>query len=281
MPGLNKTASKNADSLVGGTENDTLNSGTFTDVTLEGGGGNDVFILPGNKSTTVIGNLEGIDTVRVSTSFDLRDEKISSVENLVYTGTAGASLTGNGGAGSIIGGAGADTLSDGGSENPMNGGTTLMGGVGNDRYMVSQSNFGTMGSNSYDMAGTVIVESLNGGTDTVESTQDFSLENVANVENLVLKGSAALGIGNSLANLIVGSNGNEELSGNVLVGLHGSDTIVGGDGDDLIFGAQAFETLGTIGLANFNLANGQSGSSSVYSLPPTAEVEVCPCFRSQ
>ena len=256
MPGLNKTASKNSDFLAGGTENDTLNSGTFTDVTLEGGGGDDVFVIPGNKSTTVIGNPEGNDTVRVSTSFDLRDEKISSIENLVYTGTAGVSLTGNGGAGSIIGGAGADTLSDGGSGDPMIGGTTLMGGAGNDRYMVSQSNF----DNSYDAAGTLILETLNGGIDTVESTADFTLENVANVENLILTGSAVLGVGNSLGNLIVGSD-----ISNTLLGLHGSDTIVGGDGDDVIYGVLDIDKLGTIGLG-FDLANGQSGSSSVYTL---------------
>ena len=243
MPGLNKTASKNSDSLAGGIDNDTLNSGTFDDVTLDGGGGNNVYVIPGNKSTTVIGNPEGNDTVRVSTSFDLRNQKISSIENLVYTGTTGASLTGNGGPGSILGGAGADTLSDGGSEEPMFGATTLIGGAGNDRYMVSQSNFGTMGSNSYFTAGTVIVETSNGGTDTVESTADFTLENVANVENLVLKGSAYKGIGNSLANLIV-SNSSESF----LVGMQGSDTIVGGAGDDVIFGAQSFQTLGTTSL---------------------------------
>ena len=60
----------------------------------------------------------------------------------------------------------------------------MLGGVGNDVYFV-------------DNAGDVVIENAGEGNDTVFSTAHFRLS--ANVENLVLQGSADLqGYGNSL-----------------------------------------------------------------------------------
>jgi Ca2+-binding RTX toxin-like protein len=214
-----------ANNIEGTYGNDTIFAGA--EDTVSGGGGQDRYIVQ-DISAVVEGNEEGQDTLMSATSYDLSNA--TNIANLIYTGTVGATLTGNGGAGSIIGGAGNDTLRDAGEDGMapapgMEGSTTLVGGVGNDRYEVSNSEV-------------VIVEATTGGTDTVVSRGDFSLSQAANVENLILSkadgAEAAYGEGNAGANSIVGND-----QGNMLVGLQGNDTIVGGTGDDVIYAAQA------------------------------------------
>ena len=73
------------------------------------------------------------------------------------------------------------------------------------------------------------MENANEGNDTVFSTVHHTLS--ANVENLILQGSADLqGYGNSGANVIYGNAGN-----NLLNGGGGADLMVGGAGDDIYF----------------------------------------------
>ena len=113
----------------------------------------------------------------------------------------------------LYGGTGNDTL-DGGA-----GVDTLQGGAGNDIYRV-------------DSTGDVIVETANAGTDGVESTVSFSLSAAsgANIENLILVGSSNIsGTGNALANAIQGNIGN-----NVIQGIGGGDTLIGGFGVDTV-----------------------------------------------
>jgi Ca2+-binding RTX toxin-like protein len=72
----------------------------------------------------------------------------------------------------------------------------------------------------------VVTELGNGGTDLVSSSATYVLS--ANVENLMLTGSAVInGTGNVLNNTI---NGNA--SANVLAGGLGKDTLTGGSGAD-------------------------------------------------
>ena len=71
-----------------------------------------------------------------------------------------------------------------------------------------------------------MIENANEGIDTVYSTIDYSL--TANVENLVLQGTASLqGYGNSLSNSLYGNSGN-----NILDGGAGADSMIGGAGND-------------------------------------------------
>ncbi len=126
-------------------------------------------------------------------------------------------LNGRGGTDNIYGGAGNDIL-DGGAGNDI-----MAGDVGNDIYFV-------------DSAGDQVEEVPGGGTDEVRSSVGFVLS--ANFEVLRLQGTALEGIGNDLANTIVGN-----AEGNLLVGMDGNDTIRGGDGEDVIDGTFGNDTL--------------------------------------
>ena len=93
------------------------------------------------------------------------------------------------------------------------GADTLTGGKGNDIYIV-------------DNIGDNIIENLNGGTDTIQSSVTYTL--AANVENLTLTGSGLInGIGNAFNNILTGNAAN-----NTLDGKTGADTLMGGAGDD-------------------------------------------------
>jgi Ca2+-binding RTX toxin-like protein len=112
-----------ANSLTGGSGNDTLNGGFGAD-TLAGGLGDDSYVVDNAGDVVVENPGEGTDTVRtVLASYTLGGE----VENLAYTGAGAFKGTGNAGDNSITGGGGADTL-DGGA-----GADTLAGGLGKDR----------------------------------------------------------------------------------------------------------------------------------------------------
>ena len=116
----------------------------------------------------------------------------------------------------LQGDAGADQLQGGAGHDLLNGGTgndTMTGGAGNDVYVV-------------DSTSDVTTENASEGTDTVYSSVTLTL--AANVENLVLTGTAALnGTGNSLANTLTGNAANNTLSGGT-----GADSLRGGAGDD-------------------------------------------------
>jgi Ca2+-binding RTX toxin-like protein len=193
--------------------------------TLIGGKGDDVYHLfdPNDSVVELAG--EGHDTVHVygNGSFTLG----ANVEDLVSDTDAFLSLTGNdlnnyiSGNGYLDGGAGIDTL---------------QGGAGNDTYTV-------------DSLGDVIIEGVNGGTDTVRFAAgtpvvDIDLSHWSNVENVTLNEGADAKVfgnsannqltGNSYVNTLYGYDGNDTLIGSGSVHQSGSrDTLVGGRGDDV------------------------------------------------
>ena len=134
-------------------------------------------------------------------------------------------LTGTGGPDTLIGFATDDGLRG------LNGNDTLYGRAGNDRLdggAGADIMAGGVGDDSYvvDDPGDTIIENLNEGTDTIQSSVSYTLS--ANVENLILTGMAAInGTGNALANTLTGNDG-----ANTLDGGPGNDALVGGAGSD-------------------------------------------------
>jgi Ca2+-binding RTX toxin-like protein len=193
------------DNLVtGGGGNDILDGGPGGADTLAGGLGNDVYVVDGGE-TLVEAADAGADEVRTAlAAYSLG----ANLETLTGTAATGQSLTGNGLANLITGGAGNDTI-DGGL-----GADQLAGGLGNDLYFVG--------------AGDLVVEAGGAGTDEVRTAlAAYTL--AANVETLT--GTSASGqalTGNDLANLITGGNGNDTLDGG-----GGADQLLGGLGNDV------------------------------------------------
>lgn len=133
---------------------------------------------------------------------------------------------------------------------------------------------GTKGADVYTIRDnyTHISEGVNGGVDSVTSYVNYTLD--ANVENLALKGSAKLAVGNNLSNKITASNvgctlsglqGDDQLRGgtgkDILYGGAGNDRLEGGDGNDVLFGDGGRDMLfGGKGADYFCFSTGDSAA---------------------
>jgi Ca2+-binding RTX toxin-like protein len=162
----------------------------------------------------------------------------------------------DGGAGNDIldGGTGADVLTGGEGDDILDGGTgadVLTGGDGDDTYTVDDS-------------GDQVVETLAGpigGTDLVYTTLASYLL-PAEVENGQIRsaGGANL-VGNGLANVLLGFDGNDTLDGgagdDLLDGNAGNDILDGHSGNDTLGGNTGDDTLS--GAAGSDILNGGTG----------------------
>lgn len=211
---VNGTSGNNI--LVGNGSANTLSGGDGDD-TLDGMGGIDILIGGNGDDTYIIDNLGDIITEVGADANDTVVIKIAKghfsvssyagIEHLTLTGSAAQNLTGDGGINILTGNGGANVIDGGG------GADQLIGGAGNDTYKV------------YGQSETII-ELLNGGTDTVISTDTLTL--AANLENLMLVGASDIdATGNSLNNVLTGNAFN-----NILDGKEGVDTLIGGLGND-------------------------------------------------
>ena len=221
------------DIVYGGVGNDTIDGGGGDDY-LEGGAGNDILMGgPGNDiyqvedaGDQVVEVIDrgagGFDTVRTAISW-VAGQYIEAIEaqgadDIDLTGnTLNNVLIGNAGDNILSGGEGIDVLVGGDGNDQLRGGLgrdQLVGGKGNDTYEV-------------DSRSDRVIEAFNEGTDTVNASIDYVL--AANIENLVLTGTADIaGGGNSLDNHITGNSGDNLINGGL-----GDDTMEGGAGDDI------------------------------------------------
>lgn len=209
----NLTGSRFNDKLVGDENGNVLNGGLGAD-RMEGGAGNDTYIVDNGRDVVFEESKDGgiADTVKASVSWTLGD----NLENLILTGSDQINGTGNGldnvitgnaARNGLYGGAGADWL-DGGA-----GRDVMIGGIGDDTYIV-------------DNRRDDVREAANAGIDTVRASVSWTLG--ANFDNLTLTGTANLnGTGNALANVLTGNDG-----ANILNGGAGKDTLDGGKGND-------------------------------------------------
>jgi Ca2+-binding RTX toxin-like protein len=197
-----------------------------------GGEGNDTYYV--NLANDKVVELEGggTDTVRSSAAAYKLD---ANVENLTLL-NGGVAATGNALDNVLTGNAAANLLDGKG------GADTMAGGLGNDTYVV-------------DRAADTVIEDAGGGTDMVNAAVNYTLG--ANLENLVLTGSARSATGNELANSITGT-----ATANTLDGQAGNDTLNGGAGDDRLIGGAGIDILnGGIGADLFLfLAAADSGT---------------------
>jgi Ca2+-binding RTX toxin-like protein len=113
-------------------------------------------------------------------------------------------------------------------------------------------------------AGDVVIENLNEGTDTVETSMTYALG--SNIENITLMGTGNVtGTGNSLNNILHGNSGNNALDGgsgnDTLDGGAGNDTLQGGSGNDTVLGGLGDDML-SAGSGN-DVLDGGAGADTV------------------
>lgn len=206
------TGNEAPNTLSGGAGNDTLIGGGETD-RLEGGAGDDIYRVDATTDVVVEAAGQGIDQVLASAAYTLP----AQVENLELVGFGPLSGAGNDLANQVVGNSDSNSLSGGGGNDSLVGGAgadTLVGGAGNDVFIL-------------DALEDVVMEGNGQGTaDRIVAPVSYVLP--AQVEILELIGSAQSATGNAIANLLLGTGGN-----NTLDGGGGADSLVGGRGDDV------------------------------------------------
>ncbi len=255
--------------------------GTSQSDTFIGGLGDDTYVGVDATDTVIELTNGGVDTIVTSLTFTLPDH----FEHLTLQSTASAGvgnradnvITGTGfdnildgrdgddtliggsirmdeggnahgdGDDVLIGGAGDDHLtpSFGFQEDGRDylgqdvfGDDVLIGGPGDDTYVLYNSAMESAGASF--IARALVVESADEGSDTVVAANDYTLGE--HIENLTLAGSVSLrGTGNQSGNVLIGNAGE-----NLLEGLEGDDTLLGGFGQsqfDDVIDDQVVDTL--------------------------------------
>lgn len=202
-----------ADKLVTYGGDDLLDGGAGADE-MQGGRGNDRYLVDDAGDSILEYFEEGTDTVETALSYTLG----SGLENLELTGSGNTTGTGNWLRNVLTGNAGDNTLYGHGGNDDLQGGAgadTLYGGSGRDRALYSSAQTG------------LTVNFIDASQNTGEAAGDifFSIESVT--------GSAfddKLTSGNDESDLI-GGRGSD-----TLIGAAGRDRLFGGDDDDRLLG---------------------------------------------
>jgi len=187
-----------ADVLIGLAGNDILIGGAGVSNQMQGGLGDDRYVVSVAADTIVEFAGEGVDTVETDlAAYTLK----ANIENLVLTRAAGATAIGNADANLLTGGGGDDILSGRGGVDTLNGG-------------------GGADTASYAHAAAAVDVRLNAGA--ARNDGDGATDVLIGIENLT---------GSAFADLLIGAGG-----ANVLTGGAGSDTLIGLGGNDVLIG---------------------------------------------
>lgn len=251
-------------SLVGDANPNTLDASSFSGlVRLDGAGGNDTLIggagsnyLTGGTGSDTIDGSRGHDIVSETADADMllkdtglligseSDTYIGVIEEVVLTGGDGANVlyaTKFTGSVTLYGGAADDLLLGGRGNDVLNGGgdnDTLAGGLGDDTYAFDAdgasgadtiTELAGEGMDRLDFSSTesvgVTVSLATPRWQVVNGNLALQLVDPLTIENLTGSRSGDTLIGNDLANVIEGLEGDDRITGG-----RGSDTLIGGDG---------------------------------------------------
>ncbi|MEH2121889.1 MAG: calcium-binding protein [Nostoc sp.] len=208
------------DNIVGNSGNDTLSGGNAGNDTIDGGKGDDVLFVNGVYATGGITTNFNATTNTGSITTGTNRVSYNNIERLDIVDTAYDD--------NILGSNGNDTLSAG------DGKDTIDGGKGDDLLSV---NYGS----SFE----AITSTFNATTNTGSITRGINSVSYKNIEQLNI-------VGTHSSDNIVGSNGNDTLSGGY---FGGNDTLTGGNGTD-----------------TFNFYNYTKGVDTIYDFNPTNEL---------
>src|SRR5450631_1622299 len=264
--GVSIFGSVGANTITGGSGNDTIDGDGGSDVinagagndsvvfrgtetSIDGGSGTDTLIVANGATITavnfavaagadqtigdsaVVANFENLDASAVTAALTVTG---SSAANVITTGSGNDIIDGGGGADVISSGAGNDTVSYYGSESVIDGGT---------------------GSNTLVLQAVTTVNLGNVDQTTGDAT---SVANFQNVNASGLSSSVSI-TGSSAANIITTGAGNDTIDG-----AGGADVLAAGAGDDTVSyygtensidGGAGTNTLVLRAAANVNLAN--------------------------
>lgn len=194
---------------IGSSSDNTIIGSAGVDTTMDGGGGNDTFIVDGLGDIVTdadSGGADTLDTVLSSVTFTIG--AADEIEILTLTGAANINGTGNDTIGeTITGNTGVNTLSGMGGDDTLSGGTNdfLFGGVHDTKGDTAMVAF------------TANLLNLNAGPLW------------EGIENITLTGKVALNAtGDANNNTLTGNEAKNTLNGN-----GGTDWLIGGKGDDL------------------------------------------------
>jgi Ca2+-binding RTX toxin-like protein len=247
-----------ADTLYGGTANDSLNGGDGADL-LQGGagndslvGGNDLDYLDGGMGNDTLVGGAGNDVYYVDISTDVVTESSNQGTDVVFSTAANFTLGSNieylGLAGTASNGTGNSLdnyIAGNDSNNTLAGSSgkdTLLGGNGSDSL--------DGGSDNDTLYGEVGNDTLNGGTgDDVllgGSEQDSLIGGDGSDTLISGTGNDTL-LGGNQDDVFFGEMGDDSIDGGAnndrLVGGDGNDTLIGGLGDDVLVGEAGIDSL--------------------------------------
>lgn len=240
-----------ADYLIGLGGDDILEGGTGAANTMQGGLGDDLYVVSAAGDSLIEYAGEGTDMVHAHVSFlRLRD----NFEDLTFMGSGAFTGIGNALGNRIIGRQGADTLIGLEGNDYLEGGAgaanTLIGGLGDDFYRAGA-------------VGDTLVEQAGEGHDTVEASVNVILRD--NFEDLrFVNGAAYTGTGNALANSVRGAS-----QGDTLIGMGGDDVLEGLGGDDRLRGGVGADILD--GGAGVDIADFSDATASI-TIKPTGQI---------